>query len=119
MDVTGKYLNLLAFKIKSMNVFVCIFQLLAASIYMEGILQFLNMRSGAFAMGIKGMDRVTFVPMGVKRKLFHEFTSMEGTVSAESRDKAMCHIIVLALLVNKFQVDFSEITSTLRVKADQ
>jgi len=94
-------------------------KLLAASIYIEGILQFLNLRAQAFAMGTKGMDRVTFVPMIVKRKLFHEFTSLQGTVSADSRDKAMCHIIVLALLVNKFQVDFSEITSTFKVKADQ
>ena len=70
-------------------------------------------------MGTKGMDRVTFVPLIVKRKLFHEFTSLQGTISADSRDKAMCHIIVLALLVNKFQVDFSEITSTFKVKADQ
>jgi len=94
-------------------------KLLCGAIYMEAILQFLNLRAAAFAKGPKGMAQFTHIPAAIRHKVFQEFTSVQGTVSPDTRDKAMCHIIVLALLVNKFQADFSELTSCLRTKADQ
>ena len=60
----------------------------------------------------------SFIPHIVKQKLFQEFTSVQGTISPDFRDKAMCYLIVLSLLVNKFQVDFSELSSSfVRTKA--
>jgi len=51
-----------------------------------------------------GMAHFTHIPAAIRHKVFQEFTSVQGTVSPDTRDKAMCHIIVLALLVNKFKL---------------
>lgn len=91
---------------------------LATAIYMESIVQFVNLRPAAFSQGPRGMKQ-SHIPLLVKQKLFRDFTSLQGTVSPESRDKAMCYVIVVALIVNSFQADFAELSSSLRVKADQ
>jgi len=85
-------------------------KMLGAAIYIEAILQFLNLRSAQFSKGASMMQ--SFIPHIVKEKMFQEFTSVQGTMSPEVKDKAMCHIIVLSLIVNKFQVDFSELSSS-------
>ena len=91
---------------------------LAVAVYMEAIVQFCNMRASWFSKGPRGMPQ-SHIPMIVKQKLFREFTTDQNTISPETRDKAMCYVIVLALLTNSFNVEFSEVSSSLRVKADQ
>jgi len=91
---------------------------LATAIYMEAIVQFVGLRSSAFSQGPRGM-RQGHIPFLIKQKLFRDFTSLQGTISPESRDKAMCYVIVLALLLNGFNADFAQIMTSLRVKADQ
>jgi len=93
-------------------------QRLATAIYMESIVQFVNLRPQAFSQGPRGL-RQTHFPHIVKDKVFRDFTSLQGTVSPETRDKAMCYVIVLALLVSSFQADFAALAASLRVKAEQ
>jgi len=92
---------------------------LATAIYMEAIVQFVNMGQAGFSKGPRGI-RQAHIPLLIKQKVFREFTSLQGTVSPETRDKAMCHVIVLALIASSvFNADFSLISASLRVKADQ
>lgn len=84
---------------------------LAIAMYMEGIIHFLNMRAKEFSKGPRGLPE--FLPMGLRQKIFNVFTD-EQRISPESKDRAMCYILVLGLIINNFILDFSQITNSIK-----
>jgi hypothetical protein len=90
---------------------------LAIAIYMEAIIKFIGMRYRELAKGPKALPY--FVPMELKEKIFRLFTDEQKNVVPTTRDSATCYVIVLALIINRYCVEFSDITSSIRVKADQ
>ena len=43
----------------------------------------------------------------------------QNNIVPTTRDSAICYIIVLSLMANRYCVEFSDLTSSIRVKADQ
>ena len=64
-----------------------------------------------------------FLPLNIKKKVFSYFSINNGTsnrlVFPELTDGAICHVIVLALLANNFEVDTSLLTKSIRVRGER
>jgi len=82
------------------------------ALYMEGIVQFLNMRSQQFEKGPRGMPEM--IPMSIRDKIFRVFTD-DGRISPESKDRSVCYVLVLALIISPyFVVDLSIVTASIK-----
>merc|ERR1719350_899386 len=90
---------------------------LAVAIYMEAILNFINMKAREVAKGPKAMQQ--FVPIELRQKVFRIFTDEQKNIVPATRDSAICYVIVLALMVNRYCVEFGDLSSSIRGKADQ
>jgi len=90
---------------------------LAIAIYMEAIIKFIGLRSRELSKGAKALQY--FVPIELREKIFRLFTNEQRDVVPTTRDSAACYVIVLALMINRYCVEFSDITSSIRVRADQ
>ena len=90
---------------------------LAIALYMETIIHFIGLRSREFNKGPRGMQY--FVPIEIREKVFRLFTNEQKNVVPTTKDSAICYVIVLALMINRYEVGFSDLTSSMRVKADQ
>ena len=44
---------------------------------------------------------------------------LSSRFTPESRDKAICHVIVLALLINNYAVDFNDLSNSVNKPPDQ
>ena len=109
----------------------------AVAIYIEGIVNFLNMRANQLARGPRGLP--DFIPMSLKTKIFSFFTDkgyvilfrllyyidyllfnkfcvfiIFRRISPESKDRAVCYFLVLGLLINNYRLDFSVISNSLK-----
>merc|ERR1712156_630216 len=85
---------------------------LAIAMYMEGIVQFLAMRSQKFAQGAKALPEL--IPLSIRHKIFQVFTD-EQRISPESKDRSVCYILVLALIISPFYVlDLSIVTASIK-----
>ncbi len=85
----------------------------AIAMYMEGILQFLNMKANQFSKGPKALPEM--LPMALRHKIFATFTD-DQRISPESKDRAVCYILVLALTCSKFVLDFSTVSTSIKAK---
>ena len=92
-------------------------QALAIAIYMEAIINFISLRARELNKGARGMQ--DFVPFEIRQKVFNLFTNDQNSIVPTTRDSAICYVIVLSLMVNKYCVEFSDLTSSIRVKAEQ
>ena len=92
-------------------------QTLAIAMYMEAIINFIGLRAKEFNKGPRGMQ--DFVPFDIRQKIFNLFTNDQNNIVPTTRDSAICYIIVLSLMANRYCVEFSDLTSSIRVKADQ
>ena len=90
---------------------------LAIAIYMEAIINFINMKAREVAKGPKAMQQ--FVPIELRQKVFRMFTDEQKNIVPATRDSAVCYVIVLALMAHKYCVEFSDLSSSIRGKADQ
>ena len=90
---------------------------LAVALYMEAIIHFIGLKPREFAKGARGMQY--FVPIELRQKVFRRFTNEQDCVVPTTRDCAICYVIVLGLMLNKYCLEFSDLTSSIRVKADQ
>ena len=92
-------------------------QSLAIAIYMEAIINFIGLRARELSKGPRGMQ--DFVPFEIRQKVFNLFTNDQNNIVPTTRDSAICYVIVLALMCNRYCVEFSDLTSSIRVKAEQ
>jgi len=94
--------------------------LAAITLYLEGIVKFSRLRQGEMRKGEKSLQQ--FLPLNIKKKIFSYFSINNGTsnriVTPELTDRAICHVIVLALLANNFKLDTSLLTESIRVRPD-
>ena len=109
--------------------------MLAVAIYMEGIVQFLNLKSSKFQVGPKVLPN--FVPYPLKNKIWDVFTDQGYVmfwkdyfswnyvfqffrrISPESKDRAACYVMILGLMINNYNLDFSLLSNTIKsVKVD-
>ena len=78
----------------------------ALALYMEGIIRFSKLRQGELRRGEKALPR--FLPKNVKTKILSQFSHTTGgrsrVVTPDLKDKAICHIMVLALLINSLKL---------------
>jgi len=92
----------------------------AITLYMEGIIMFSRLRQGEMRKGEKSLQQ--FLPLNIKKKIFSHFSISNGTsnriVTPELKDRAVCYVIVLALLANNFKLDSSLLTESMRVRPD-
>jgi len=92
----------------------------AIILYMEGIIMFSKLRQGEMRKGEKSLQ--AFLPLNIKKKIFSHFSINNGTsnriVTPELKDRAVCYVIVLALLANNFKLDSSLLTESMRVRPD-
>ena len=63
------------------------------------------------------------LPLNIKKKVFLYFSINNGTsniiVTQELTYRAICHVLVLALLANNFEVDTSLLTKSIRVRGER
>ena len=90
---------------------------LAVAMYMEAIINFIGLKPREFGKGPRAMQY--FVPIELRQKVFRLFTNEQDCVVPTTRDRAICYVIVLALINNNYCIEFSDLTSSIRVKADQ
>ena len=92
----------------------------ALSLYLEGIIKFSKLRIGEMKKGEKSLQRN--LPLSIKKKIFNLFSQSSGgnnrVVTPELKDRAICHVIVLCLMVNSFKLDASLLTESIRVRPD-
>ena len=84
---------------------------------MEAIINFIGLRARELNKGARGMQ--DFVPFEIRQKVFNLFTNDQNSIVPTTRDSAICYVIVLSLMANKYCVEFSDLTSSIRVKAEQ
>jgi len=90
---------------------------LAVAIYMEGIIQFIGLNRRDFKKGPRGMSN--FIPLELREKIFRVFTNDQSNITPTSHDSAICYVIILALMISKYRIEFSDLTSSIRVKSEQ
>ena len=94
--------------------------LAAIALYLEGIIKFSRLRQGEMRKGEKSLQQ--YLPLNIKKKIFSHFSINNGTsnriVTPELTDRAICHVIVLALLANNYRLDTSLLTESMRVRPD-
>ena len=78
----------------------------ALALYMEGIIRFSKLKQGELSRGEKALPN--FLPNNVKKKILSLFALSTGgrsrVVTPDLKDKAVCHIMVLALLINSLKL---------------
>ena len=87
------------------------FECLGKWIYVEAVMRLLNMRPRELERGPKALPH--FVPADIKAKIFKDFLKHDR-FSPESKDKALCYALVLALLTNRYSLDFTEVNKALK-----
>jgi len=95
-------------------------QLSAITLYLETIIKFSRLRPGELKKGPRALQ--AFVPLGVKKKVFDMFSTGPANnkcLSPELQDKAVCYIIVLALLATNYKLDLSILTESIRTRTDK
>ena len=88
----------------------------AVILYLEGIIRFTRLRPGELAKGPRALQK--FLPLALGAKIFAGFGGAVGVVSPALRDRAICHILVLALLVSNFRLETIHLTDSVFVKND-
>lgn len=85
---------------------------IALALYMEGIIKFMNFKANELSKGpIRSLP--DFLPNSIKHKIFQTFTD-ETRISPESKDRSLCYILVLALIINEFTLDLSIVISSIK-----
>lgn len=91
------------------------------ALYMEGIIRFSKLRQGELCRGEKALPR--FLPKSVKTKILSLFSLTSGgrsrVVTPDMKDKAVCHIMVLALLINSLKLGNVHICSETKFNTKQ
>ena len=91
------------------------------ALYMEGIIRFSKLRQGELCRGEKALPR--FLPKSVKTKILSLFSLTSGgrsrVVTPDMKDKAVCHIMVLALLINSLKLGNVHICSETKYNTKQ
>ena len=76
------------------------------TLYMEGIIRFSKLRQGELGKGEKALPK--FLPISVKKKILSLFCLTTGgrsrVVTPDMKDRAVCHVMVLALLINSLKL---------------
>lgn len=90
------------------------------ALYMQGIISFSKLRPGQLSLGEKCLPK--YLPLTVKKKILSTFSMTSGgrsrVVTPEMKDRAICHVMVLALLINSFKLDSSLLSESIRVRPD-
>merc|ERR1719411_1885995 len=60
-----------------------------------------------------------FIPYELREKIFRVFTNDQNNIVPTTRDAAICYVIILALMISKYRIGFSDLTSSIRIKAEQ
>ena len=67
--------------------------------------------------GPKGLPQ--FVPLDVRAKIFNEFL-VQNRFSPESKDRAMCYALIVALMASRYSIEFTAWNNSLKsYKPDQ
>ena len=76
------------------------------ALYMEGIIRFSKLRQGDLGRGEKALPN--YLPKSVKKKILDHFSISTGgrsrVVTPEMKDRAVCYVMVLALLINSLKL---------------
>ena len=93
----------------------------AILLYMEGIIKFSRLRPGDMAKGPKILQE--FLPPSIGKKIFDTFSdgsrgAGNRLVTPELRDKALCYVIVLALLAGDFSIEMNLLSESVFAKSD-
>jgi len=90
------------------------------ALYMEGIIKFTKLRLGDMKKGEKSLP--TYLPLAVKKKIFSVFSQTSGgnnrVVTPELKDRAVCHVMVLSLMLSNWKLDASLLSESIRVRPD-
>jgi len=88
----------------------------ALVLYLETIVKFSRMKPIDLSKGYRCLPN--FIPQSLKKKVFENFSVGEfqkRIITPELKDKAVCHAIVLALLINDFKIEVSLLTDSMRI----
>merc|ERR1719309_176753 len=88
----------------------------ALTIYLDSIAKFTKLRPGDLTKGYNTLPK--YLSLLIKKKIFDLFSTgsqKKRIVSPELRDKAICYIIILSLMLNDCKVDVNFITESVRV----
>jgi len=90
------------------------------ALYMEGIIKFTKLRLGDMKKGEKSLP--SYLPLAVRKKIFSLFSQTSGAnnrvVTPELKDRAVCHVMVLSLMLSNWKLDASLLSESIRVRPD-
>jgi len=95
-------------------------QVSAIVLYMETIIKFSKLNPAQIKRGVKSLQ--DFIPLGIKKKVFDTFTTgppNERYQSPEDQDRAICYIIVLALLATNYKLELNLLTESIKTRVDK
>uniref|UniRef100_A0A0K2TY95 Putative LOC101743619 [Bombyx mori] n=1 Tax=Lepeophtheirus salmonis TaxID=72036 RepID=A0A0K2TY95_LEPSM len=83
-------------------------------LYIQGALCFADLKDNYFRNGpIQSLPN--YLPDFVRKNIYTQFVD-DGKLTPMSRDKALCHAIVLALLSSDYRIEFKDLVSSVRVQ---
>ncbi|XP_040583261.1 DNA-directed RNA polymerase I subunit RPA49 [Lepeophtheirus salmonis] len=83
-------------------------------LYIQGALCFADLKDNYFRNGpIQSLPN--YLPDFVRKNIYTQFVD-DGKLTPMSRDKALCHAIVLALLSSDYRIEFKDLVSSVHVK---
>jgi len=88
----------------------------ALTLYLDSIVKFTKLRPADLSKGNNALPK--HLPFMIKKKIFDQFSSgtrQQRIISPLLKDKAMCYIIVLSLMLNNQKIETSAITESVRV----
>jgi len=90
----------------------------ALVVYLDTLVSFLNMRPNAISRGFRSFK--PHVPHSLIQKIFETFCSGQKEnriITPQLKDKAICHVIILGLMIGAASMDLKLITESLRLDA--
>eukprot|EP00095_Tigriopus_kingsejongensis_P008452 maker-scaffold18_size714446-snap-gene-1.16 protein:Tk08452 transcript:maker-scaffold18_size714446-snap-gene-1.16-mRNA-1 annotation:"protein rft1 homolog" len=92
------------------------YEYLGVALYVEGLIKLQAATLKTLKLGPKGLPQ--YLPEGLKRKIFKEFVE-DNRLTPLGRDKTICYIIVLSLLINDLKLSFPWLNQSLKKAPDK
>eukprot|EP00088_Acartia_fossae_P005645 TRINITY_DN1254_c0_g1_i10.p1 TRINITY_DN1254_c0_g1~~TRINITY_DN1254_c0_g1_i10.p1 ORF type:complete len:412 (-),score=76.42 TRINITY_DN1254_c0_g1_i10:72-1307(-) len=89
----------------------------ALVLYLDTLVKFIRLKPFDLAKGFKCLP--DHLPVSLKRKVFDNFSSglpQRKIITPELKDKAICHVIILSLMINGCKTDVKLLTESIRVE---
>ncbi|TRY79681.1 hypothetical protein TCAL_11915 [Tigriopus californicus] len=90
-------------------------EFVGVALYIQGLVTLMYARPQMLRQGLKCLP--PFLPNAIKTHIFKTFTE-NNQMSPSSRDKVICYIIVLSLLISNFSVKLLALSKSINKKAD-